>query len=243
MRLSAEPPEQRAVPGDDVVGVEAVEPGRLRAPDERRVTEHAHALELGERLGPVRRGIAVGVVHVEVGDAGLVPERRDVLRRRRRRAAAVRLEVDRDPEPVPLRRLHDERQPVGLGRPRSPPGHDHRRDARAPDLAHVRGDDLSRSTTSRGRGSGSTASRGPGRRRARRTSAPSVRPARASSTRGSRRSPPRLRPGAPADPGPAAAGNARTAAMTAAVTNAEMRARPKLGGTLARAPDLCRAAG
>ena len=96
VRLRAEAAEERAVPGDDVVGVQPVESGRLRAPDEGRVTEDTYVLERLERLGPVRCRIAVGVVEVEVGEAPFVLEPCDVLRGASRCPPAVRLEVDRD---------------------------------------------------------------------------------------------------------------------------------------------------
>ena len=46
MRLGAEPLEERAVPRDDVVRVETVEPGRLGASDERRVAEDSNVDEV-----------------------------------------------------------------------------------------------------------------------------------------------------------------------------------------------------
>ena len=87
VRLRAEPPEERPVPRDDVVRVEPVEAGRLRASDEWRVPEDANAVERRERRRPLRRGIAIGVVDVEVREAVLL---RAVARCPPRRSAGVR---------------------------------------------------------------------------------------------------------------------------------------------------------
>ena len=188
MRLRAEAPEERAVPGDDVVGVEAVEAGGLRAADERRVPEDAHALELGERRRPVRGGVAVGVVDVEVRHAG---RRRAARCPPRSTRASGRRTAPGAPRPRARTRAAaaaTSGRRVGLGRvprptTRRPPSRFPRRD-----LAHLRGDDA------RVRRRVEAARRVVRRRqhllcrRARRTSAPSRRPASGSSTTGSRRS-------------------------------------------------------
>ena len=61
-----------------------------------------------------RGGITVGVVDVEVREAAFVVESSDVLRRLGGRPAAIRLDVDRDLEPVARRLLLDEEQAVVL---------------------------------------------------------------------------------------------------------------------------------
>ena len=85
VRLRAQPLEERPVPADDVVRVEAVEARRLRPSDERRVAEDAHAVERSESLRPRARRISVGVVDVEVGESAL---RRGGARCPRRRERA-----------------------------------------------------------------------------------------------------------------------------------------------------------
>ncbi len=142
MRLRAQPLEERPVPADDVVRVEAVEARRLCPSDERRVAEDAHAVERRERLRPRARRISVGVVDVEVRESSFVAEALDVLGRASRRSSAIRLDVDRDLEPLPRRGLLDEQQPLVLRRVEAPPRDDDRPDAGARDLTHLRGDDL-----------------------------------------------------------------------------------------------------
>ncbi len=115
MRLRAEAAEERAVPRDHVVRVEPVEPRGLCASDEGRVPEDADVVERRERLGPLGGRVTVGVVDVEVREAALAVEPRDVLRRLGRRPAAIGLHVDRDLEPVARRLLLHEKQAVVLG--------------------------------------------------------------------------------------------------------------------------------
>ena len=190
MRLRAQPPEERAVPRHDVVGVEAVEPGRLRPSDERRVAEDAHAGERRERLGPGGGRIAVRVVDVEVGEPAFSMEARDVLGRARRRPAAVRLDVDRHrrgPIASPPPRRASSRSCSG----ESNPHHETTTvpDARRGDLAHLRQHDLRVRRRVQAAGREVRRREHRARRRARRTSAPNAPSSPGSSTRGSRRSP------------------------------------------------------
>ena len=142
VRLRAQALEERPVPRHDVIGVEPVEPRRLRASDERRVAEHANVGERAERLGPRRGGIAIHVVDVEVGEASFAAKLLDVLCRPRRRATAIRLDVDGDLEPVARRGLLDQEQPLVLRRVEPPPRDDERADAGRSDLSHLREHDL-----------------------------------------------------------------------------------------------------
>ena len=190
MRLRAKTAEERSVPRDDVVGVETVEACCLRPADERRVAEDTDAVDGRERLGPLGRRIAVGVVDVEVRDPALFVESRDVLGRAGRRSTTIRLDVEsrcRGPRSWPPARpsrgarARASRNPTRTRRASRRP----RRRSRASVPRRS-----SRSTTSTGRAAGSTASRGQARRRARRTSEPNRRPWPGSSTTGSRRSRP-----------------------------------------------------
>ena len=79
-----------------------------------RVREHAHVLERLERRRPVRSGVTVGVVDVEVRES-LRVQRLDGLRGGLRRASAKRLDVHCDVEALRARRGGDERQAQILG--------------------------------------------------------------------------------------------------------------------------------
>ncbi len=114
-RLRAQAAEERAVPRDDVVRVQAVEAGRLRPSDEWRMAEDAHILERSKRISPLGGRIAVSVVDVEVGDIALLVEPGDVFGRTCRCPSPVRLDVDGEVQPLLRGCLLDERQTLVLG--------------------------------------------------------------------------------------------------------------------------------
>ena len=107
MRLCAETPEERAVPGDDVVGVEPSNPDAFARPTSVVCPKTRTPFERIQRFRPGRGRIAVRVVEVEVRVAALLLEAQDVLGRPRRSPCAVWLEVDGDAQagwPRPRRR-------------------------------------------------------------------------------------------------------------------------------------------
>jgi hypothetical protein len=141
------PPGLRALPGDEVggveqhvVGVEAGEAAGARPARERRVGEEPHLRRARVDRDPVLVGDRGRVVDVDVAEAE--PAQVDeVVGHAGRRAPAVGLDVRGDAQLLPAGSRLDELQPPVLGRAAPPPRDDDRVDARLGDLPHLRGDD------------------------------------------------------------------------------------------------------
>ena len=111
MSLVAQPGEHAAAVRDDVVRVDAVEPGCGCRPDERRLREQRVAAGVQRRLcgSPVGDGQFERAIDVERSDP-VEAKVGDVGERARHGSAGVRLEMDRDVDPVGPRGGGDERQ-------------------------------------------------------------------------------------------------------------------------------------
>src|SRR5438046_8638651 len=100
MRLRAQPLELRAAVDEHVVRVEAGEARTRREPDKRRLPEYAHARQLQVQRAPVGGRKVAGTVDVDVVDA-VGAEVREIVADRGDGATGIRLELRRDPDPVP----------------------------------------------------------------------------------------------------------------------------------------------